>query len=170
MNWVLKHFLAYLFQNNAEASFTMVKHFVRWFFITNVYLHPKHILYVCYKKQSNRYTKSFYTSDTNKYCQQFAGFRGLCFIGSAWSEQIQQECRLRHVVALTPIHVEGHWHTVNCLKACRNVFMETFHTLHTGDKCTRDLKSSEFRSWGMEAMRLVRLHIARPKWGELHHA
>jgi len=133
MNRVLKHFLANLFQNTVEPSHTMVKHFVRWFFITNLYLHPKHILgYVCYKKQSNRYAKSFYTSDTNTYCQQLAGFRGLCFMGSAWSEQIQQECRLQYIVTLTFIHVKSLWHTVNCLTACHNVFMETFHTSTLG--------------------------------------
>jgi hypothetical protein len=165
MNWVLKHFLAYLFQNTAEASFTVVKHCVRWFFIINLYLHPKPILYVCYKKQSNRYTNSFYTSDTNKCCQKFAGFRGLCFIGSAWSEQIQQECRLQHVVTLTLIHVKSLWHTVNCLKACHNVFMETFHTLILGINVPEiwnvptNKNPVNLGHGGMEAMQLVHLHI-----------
>lgn len=99
-----------------------------WIFIS--------ILNVCYKKPNNRYTKSLSISDTNKYCQQFSGFRGLCFVESAWSEQTQQECRLQHVIALTLIHIESLWHTVNYLKACHSVFMEYFPHFNTGDKCT----------------------------------
>lgn len=165
MKRVLKHFLANLFQNTAEASHTIVKHFVRWFFITNLYLHPKHILYICYKKQSNRYTKSFYTSDTDKYCQQFAGFRGLCFIGSAWSEQIQQEFSLQYIVTLTLIHVKSLWHTVNCLTACHYVFMETFGTLTLGINVPEiwnvptNKNPVNLGQGGMETMQLVHLHI-----------
>ena len=163
MNWVLKHFLAYLFQNNAEALLTLVKHFVRWFFITNLYLNPKRILYVCYKK---RIHTSFYASDTNKHCQQ--------------------ECRLQCVIALTHRKSLEYCKLSQSLSYCVGGY---FPHLNLGDKCTRDLKCSTNKNpvnlshGGMEAMQLVHLHIqwagrvwfrnkqaARPNRGELHHA
>jgi len=57
------------------------KYFARRFFVTNLYLHPKHLLHSVSKKQRNKYKKYLYTLDTNKYRRQFAGFRSLCFIG-----------------------------------------------------------------------------------------
>jgi len=69
------------FRNILEPFLIVFIYFARRFFVTNLYLHPKHLLYIGSKKQINRYKKYLHTLDTSKYCMQSAGFRGLCFMG-----------------------------------------------------------------------------------------